>query len=245
MQTTHFNVSYANMMFDQQLARLGLNVMWDHIKATNPGKDNKYHNTYHMYHMARITLDLLRTTPTYSSMSKEGRFTLETLAVTAALWHDYGHSGGALPDSENIKIACDAFEAYWRDICQQTPDTNHTTVELFITAVRNAIEVTEYPFVKTPAGAVAIALRDADLLYTFMDNTGEIVYGLYQELLPKLNHMPFRQFLDAQTGFHDSVTLYTEVGQSIHAHYKGALIAEQERWALEQGLIPATESSGL
>src|ERR1019366_5684420 len=82
--------------------------------------------------------------------------------LLAALFHDFNHSGGKLPDNENIKNAVSCIQALLTNIHPLVID---------------CIECTEYPFVKEPLTIEQRIIRDADLMqfrYTnWMDMIGK------------------------------------------------------------------------
>lgn len=224
-----------DFFFDEYLKSKGLWEMWQHIVTTNKGVKNTYHNTLHMYYAAQLALQILRATPEYQKLDSSDKHNEELIVVVSLLWHDYDHSGGSLSDAENIQIAIAGY-AYWRKHVRPTPTFFNPVIEFeqehfMIQAVSQTIEITEYPFIREPITLAQQVVRDADLLYTFCDETGDIVYGLYKELVPKLpKHMTFVGFLDGQVKFHDEVVLFTEPGKELHKQMKLAVIQEQHSW---------------
>lgn len=240
------NTQINDIFFDEELRRAHLMDMWEHIVLTNPGKDNAYHNSQHMREVAMLALRILRCDPEFYNQTKEERQLDELICLLTCLWHDYGHSAGQFPDYKNIDIATNAFQRWWDnngrshqylyEAGKLPPGSSKIVVStLTITdKVRKALRCTEFPFKYAPFTPVEMAIRDADLLYTFSDRTGDIVYGLYLELKPKLPEgMTFRDFLGGQTRFHESVTLFTPIGDSIHKQLSACTIREQYRWADE------------
>lgn len=224
-----------DFFFDQFLKSKGLWEMWQHIVTTNKGVNNTYHNTLHMYYAAQLGLQILRATPEYQKLDSEDKHNAEIIVVVSLLWHDYNHSGGSLPDHENVAIAIHEY-GHWRQYQRYSgktfnPVVDYEQCEMMIRAVGDTIKVTEFPFIHEPLTLEQKVVRDADLLYTFCDETGDVVYGLYKELIPKLpKHMTFVGFLDGQVKFHDEVVLFTEPGKELHKQMKMAVIQEQHLW---------------
>lgn len=224
--------------------------MFDFIKSNNPGGNNPYHNTDHMYHMAGIAVMLWRGTPEYARIGEKSRERFELCLIIACLWHDYAHSGGATTDDVNIKGAVVHFSAFWRHhwrrLCkailgkrvsnatwQQVPNQLRREIILLI-------EVTQFPFIKIPADGTQKCIRDADLLYTFTPRTGAIVRGLFEELY-KHQRLPtgwkFTQFLGGQKQFLANCELFTEQGKQIHQQYRDYISELQISWAIHHGLV--------
>lgn len=224
-----------SIIFDEFLASRELLEMWKHIEATNPGADNAYHNTQHMYAVAQLGLDLLRVCPEYLGMNSLDRYCSELTVVTTGLWHDYGHTAGVLTDAENIEIATNAFIAYVEANMTAQKRAGATLAwESFshvVGDVVNALRVTEFPFVHEPVTIEQRVIRDADLLYTVCNSTSTILGGLYAELLPKLNGMSFTDFVKGQQAFHDNVVLFTPIGKTIHRKQAALIIKTQTDFA--------------
>lgn len=224
-----------SIIFDEFLASRDLLMMWKHIEATNPGAKNAYHNTSHMYAVAQLGLDMLRVCPEYIDMDDTARYCSEIVVVTAGLWHDYGHTAGRLSDAENIEIAVDAFLAYTHAAVNAPASMGVSLVwdsfKQIVPDVAGVLRVTEFPFVRTPVTVEQRVIRDADLLYTFCNETSTILGGLYEELLPKLNGMKFVDFVKGQQAFHDNVVLFTPIGKAIHQKQAAAIIETQTVYA--------------
>lgn len=225
-----------SIIFNEFLLSRGLMDMWKHVEATNPGRDNAYHNTRHMQEVAQLSLDILRVTPEYLTMTAEERTFSEIVVVVAGMWHDYGHTAGRLTDAENIKIATAAFIDYLIaadavEISAPSPLVQYSN-DLLADRVSDVLFVTEFPFIYTPTSIEQRVVRDADLLYTFSNETCSILGGLYAEILPKLNGMSFTEFVQGQKAFHDSVVLYTLPGKAIHSQQAPRIIQAQSEYAL-------------
>lgn len=224
-----------DFFFDQFLKSKGLWEMWQHIVTTNKGVKNTYHNTLHMYYAAQLGLQLLRATPEYQKLDSSDKHNEELVVVVSLLWHDYNHSGGSATDAENVAMAIHEY-SHWRMYERNLGKSFHPVMdyeqcEMMIRIIGDTIKVTEFPFIHEPITLAQKVVRDADLLYTFCDETGDVVYGLYKELVPKLpKNMTFVGFLDGQVKFHNEVVLFTEPAKELHAQMKLAVIQEQYNW---------------
>lgn len=225
-----------SIIFNEFLLSRGLLDMWKHVEVTNPGRDNAYHNTRHMQAVAQLSLDLLRVTPEYLTMTAEERTFSEVVVVVAGMWHDYGHTAGRLSDAENIKIATTAFIDYLvaaEGVAVHAPSPMvQYSNDLLADRVSDVLYVTEFPFIHNPSSIEQRVVRDADLLYTFSNETCTILGGLYAEILPKLNGMSFTEFVQGQKAFHDNVVLYTLPGKAIHSQQATRIIQAQSEYAL-------------
>lgn len=228
-----------NMLFIEELKRHGLFEMWHHITDNNPGGLNPYHNNSHMFRMSELALKIYRTVWDRTTMHEHEVITCEMDLLLACLWHDFDHSGGRFKDNVNIDRACNAFSFYWNEhghvhphVVAAANNSQHGTefiVKAQIGRVVRLIRTTEYPFKAEPFGDVAESIRDADLLYTFTDDTGPIVYGLFQELQPIFPEgFSFEQFLEGQVKFHAEVELFTPFGKNMHIVMKDAVIEAQK-----------------
>lgn len=231
---------------------LVLAKMYSFIVSNNPGGENTYHNTRHMKRMAGIAGFLLENDPFFETLTPQQQHTESTLLLIACLWHDYGHSAGQKTDVENIQFANAAFlewfDEMWpemvpyvasKDTFKVYDKTDPEGIELavkYAKAVAELLKVTEFPFVHQPRTVLEKCIRDADLLYTFDVNTGEIVHGLYLELKSSGKFpFSFMSFMHRQSEFLDSCEHFTDLGKQIHATMKHDILARQFAWAESQG----------
>jgi len=218
------------ILFLRKIETLGLKPMWDYIARSNGARGNGYHNTQHMFNVAKLAWKMWNVEVGSTEFANDTNFYSLTALLTACLWHDYDHSAGALPDNENILVAINAFE-HWLSL----PENEHFTSEVLVgpdpvAVVSALLIVTEFPFVNEPRFLAEKIIRDADLLYSFCDETGPVLYGLYTELstagrLPE--DMTFLDMVTGQTKFHNEVQLFTETGLAIHSNLKAEVIREQ------------------
>lgn len=228
------------ILFLRKIEHLGLKPMWDHICRTNTARGNEYHNTEHMFGAAKLASkiwDVEVGANECASDTPEYRF---VDVVVALLWHDFDHSGGKQSDVENIEDACSAFD-HFVDLPEFLElNTALGYVDGMDHSVKALIRVTEFPFVHEPRYIAEKIVRDADLLYSFTDNTGPILHGLYQELsksgrLPE--DMSFMDMIQGQTKFHNEVQLFTQTGLDIHTDLKAEVIREQVAYGRKIGSL--------
>lgn len=216
-----------NVLFLKRLKAYGLLEMWDHIRLTNSGAQNPYHNNRHMFKMAQLALAL------YENSDLHPNTVWPRIIVMACLWHDYGHSGGLFPDAVNIDVAVAGFH--------QWVDDHPGEAGEHISKVERLIRVTEFPFIHHPQTIPEQCVRDADLLYTFSDDTGVIVEGLYQELIPKLPAgTSFLDFTGLQRKFLSEAKFYTPEGQAIYEATWERVLKEQVDYAKSQAATQAS-----
>jgi len=210
----------ADSLFDRKLFKLGLMDMWNHIQSNNLSSQLPYHNNNHMYRVAQLALTLLHEEPAFQGVNDTTKREYEQDIIIACLWHDFGHSGGVKTDAENIEYAVLMMCSY----IQHTMIIGRHQMDCIVDLIR----CTQFPFDIYPRTFLQRVIRDADLLYTFDNDTGPIVEGLYLELKPKLPEgWTFQRFLEAQTDFHNGVELFTETGKHIHATLKERIIKAQ------------------
>lgn len=166
-----------------------------------------YHNFYHIlcvsYNAQAIATSL-------------GLFQEEIrLLMLAALFHDFNHSGGKLPDSENVKNAIASFLEH----SSETEEDNNFVVEI--------IKATEYPYVikEDELSLYQKIIRDADLMQVFEKNyLQQNVFGLMQELkFHKLEMM-----LDGSLSFWQNCKFHTDYAKKAAMRNMPSIIKDVE-----------------
>lgn len=233
----NINKELDNVFFQDMLSTYYLAGMWMFIRTSNPGKRNPYHNTEHMKQVAILAIRLLHGDREFLTWSPNKRYMYTVACLMACLWHDYAHSGGMSTDEENVDTAIRHFEEWWYgNILQnlQLSLNSRQSPEQFKCYVVKLIRCTQYPFIHSPADLVSKCIRDADLLYTFSSDTGDIIHGLYKELKHKLPcRMQLSDFFSEQIKFHKGAVLFTDLGRQIHAALKPAILKEQTAWLMK------------
>lgn len=221
-----------DILFLRKLEQLGLTPMWEYIARSNPAKVNGYHDTVHMFEVAKLAWKIWSVEVGEQSRANDHYdLTLKALMI-ACLWHDYDHSAGYLPDVENIKVALTSLD-HWRALPEYIEVAEEIFKDLQAWRVGELIRVTEFPFVHEPMYMAEKIIRDADLLYSFADATGPILNGLYTELANAGKFPPevtFQRMIEGQAKFHDEVQLFTHTGLAIHRELKQAVIKEQTKY---------------
>jgi len=188
----------------------------------NQSKDLPYHNAYHAWCMVLNCYEAAR----YYHLSDTSQRSL----LLAALFHDYGHSGGYLDDRSNVNIArkglrqaiiklctcCNGFGMLSRVMGdgsnddEPCPDCIVPPIEVNLAI--DLIEVTKYPYEVEPKTLLEQIIRDADLMQVYERSAkkiGEQYLGLYHEI--KINRpCTLLQFVDGNQKFQEAVSWHTE-----------------------------------
>lgn len=136
----------------------------------NPAKTLPYHNNNHMLNVAEDALTIANVLGLSLPAKKN--------IVTAALLHDYGHTGNPhFVDKVNIGIAV-AF------VKENVPELEQYGVNL--KHVLELVKATQYPVLKKPSSLNASVLVDADVYRYVSDTTTEeeirdLMVGLQEE----------------------------------------------------------------
>lgn len=161
-----------------------------HIVRNNTSNHLPYHNLNHLLTVLKFSDYIAR---------EEGVYYDKRLPLhLAALFHDVNHSGGELPDSENIKRAKDE----WHVFCNM-----HAINEEIRKEVDSIIEVTEFPYVKphSSLSQLQIIIRDADMMQAFEYNwIHHTTLGLAKE-----SKMSIEEFIPKQRNFLESIKFFT------------------------------------
>jgi len=182
----------------------------NYLELCNPSTA-PYHCNRHMLHMSRLAYNL------YAAEFPHGKLDpKEALNLTyAALFHDFGHSGGRLPDSENIKIATEAAMRYVT-MEKNNPDyTSHQYLDREL--ITRLIQVTEYPFIHEPQTLLEKCIRDADVLYsTLMGEPAIIMEDMRAEAQVRLGHeVSYEDMQKGQIAFISTVQLFLPFSQQL------------------------------
>lgn len=170
------------MVLYKHINNLGLNNIYNWVMEKNSGKFNPYHNNFHLENIAEIILKHLP----FASETKEFR----TKIITAALFHDFDHSGGKLKnDDENITLALNGY-FYYCETYKEEVDND----------IIGLIECTRYPYKTDGSDLTEMQkiLRDADILQgMFCQNyINGVVRALAQEI-----DISFEKMLEGQEAF--------------------------------------------
>lgn len=217
----------------------------DHYLDRNPSAIKPYHNNVHMcsvWDIAQFIWEKEKVTTTSGSRQDVTIYPEPDATMSlmlAAMFHDFGHSGGVTTDSVNIETAIGAvlefykttktFSRFKRSNGDVTRQANVT--HLFSVAV-SAIRCTEFPFVTEPQGLLQECLRDADLLYTAIIGKPELVLeDLREEMEVRLGRkITYTEMLEGQKTFLNNATLYTETGKQLWAEKAAPFYAAMETY---------------
>lgn len=178
---------------------LQIENVYAYVRDNNPSNDLPYHNWTHIQHMVESVYE----GALYHQLGPQCQIDL----VVAALFHDYGHTGGKESDASNIRIAKMALDSYTA--------TQVGKIEYIPDVVRLLISVTQYPFVITPIFTQERIIRDADLMEMGRDTWYEMVIeGLRKEMeVSQKKEITVEEMLRGQVEFHEKVEWYSDWGR--------------------------------
>lgn len=131
-----------------------------------------YHNLNHTFKMMWHIIQISKN-PEYD-ISNEDLLVM----LSAAIFHDYNHSGGIFSDLMNVNIAVGSFAEACNDIFGH--DSNY---DLYISQVENCIYATEYPYSTNQIGLLEQIVRECDVLSQLHEDVfTHTIYGLKQEM---------------------------------------------------------------
>ena len=202
------------------IEKLQIKPFYAHLASKNPGNLLPYHNFYHAGNM------LLNC---YEGAVQTGLPLNETRGVcVAALLHDFNHSGGHLPDAENIINAKNGLIGAQAIATIDSMELSEYEFEI----AYMAIETTQYPYQGNLAHATGAIIRDADLMHPYDENKKAMIehyLGLKKEIEIQHGH-PYtvKEFADGMKDFLDTITW--------HSNW-GARKANVRNWALAKSYL--------
>ena len=171
---------------------LGIDDVYSYVMENNNAYNNPYHNNFHLEHVCLFTIEGCEYYEVLDPHKK--------LVLTAALFHDFNHSGGRNKnDDDNIKLAIDGFNQF------------NSKFEMFseeeCNVITNLIKSTRYPYVSECSSLFEKILRDSDILQgPFCQNyINGIVNGLAKEI-----GIPLLSMLKGQVDFLKNSKFCTE-----------------------------------
>jgi hypothetical protein len=175
----------------QICANFNLLPMLKNVQAKNPSNDLPYHNWYH-------------TNCVVVNCAKGARYhrlpfdTTRDLLI-AAMWHDFGHSGGKCDDWQNVKYAMECLRDEYYGL--------YATEK-----ISKFIHCTEYPFIHEPFCIEQEILRDADMMQWIMPDAEEMILkGLKSEVDVRRGPITEVEWLDIQMQFIRKAVFFTEI----------------------------------
>lgn len=193
-------MSMGKQAVDVIVDRLNLEPFYEFLTTFNTGNDLPYHNLYHAHCM------LLNC---YEAAWHLGVPEGETRGLcVAALLHDFNHSGGHKPDSENIKAALEGLK-----IAQTYASSRLLGLDRFALEIAStSISVTQYPFIHEPTSLTQQIIRDADLMQAYEESEFRIVQqflGLKSEIeIAKKTTFTNAEFAAGMKKFQDAETVW-------------------------------------
>ena len=207
------------------LAATQLQAAYDWVAQHNPSNNMPYHNLHHTQGMAVNCYYL----GLYAQLPYDDLRAL----VMAALFHDFGHSGGVSTDAENIQVALVAFRAFAGETGLADAET---------CKVVRLIEATQFPYVRDIEDELDAIIRDADQLQLTMDGWYTMLFqGLRQEFSHKMGAMDLPAFCALQRKYLPTVKYHSQWGQT---YAQDVLQMSLSRVAVVEGLVSLMTRTG-
>jgi len=181
---------------DTVLANTGmLSSLAQMIRDNKGSNDLPYHNLHHTLCVVRNCIDGAQ------HMNFTGADTITV--IMAAMYHDFGHSGGREDDHWNVTHAIQALNQAFRG---RFEGLSHVILQ----TAEDAVSCTEYPFKRRPKNQVEAVLRDADLMQSLEENwTAQVLKGLCMEVQIRRPEVTVDQWLEWQAGFLRTIEFFT------------------------------------
>lgn len=186
-------VNENTIMENNKLTTEEIDTIFNNVKkyiSENNNTNNHYHNNKHLIDVFNNSMLLFNKHPNENELTNLDKLCLGL----AALFHDYGHSGGKSKDSENIEIALVELKKYLNAINKQILFKN----------IKEIINATEFPHKEMNLNILQQIIRDADTMGGIMNNWISIVKSLAKEYDKTLN-----EFIPAQIKFIENVKFNT------------------------------------
>lgn len=205
-----------SMNLKERLEQLDLIDVYNYVMDKNPSKDLPYHSNYHLEQVTKLSIMGCE----FHKISHP----VQRLVATAALFHDFDHSGSGKDDNKNIIRSVIGFMEF-----------NHEN-KLFEDEeemiIINMIKETRYPYLKEchQLNIMQQILRDSDILQApFAENYIErVVLAIAKEA----NLTP-QQMLAGQIGFMTSTKFCTDWATNLYNEVLPEAIQKVEQAKLE------------
>jgi hypothetical protein len=190
-----------NIIKDYPIAQKALK----HIILTNTANNAPYHNLNHLLTVTKHAYNALRFNNNFYGGCMED-------VLVACLFHDYGHSQGALPDSENVSIAKNALAEF-----------NHKEqANLDLNFMFSLLNATQYPYIipSEELDPYQKIIRDCDLCQIYeYDWLKQNIFGLSQEM-----NISVVDLIPKQRDFLSSIQPLSEYGKFMYdTHFEDVL----------------------
>lgn len=151
------------------LERLGLLKAYTYVINNNFGYKNAYHNNFHLESVTNMSIIGCMYNSKLETGIKELPYLNEEcykLVGLAALFHDFNHFGGGMPDNVNIQNAKIGLLNYLVDTNYNDIGENNKTIDYRIDILYGLIDATEYPYTipNEELNLLQKIIRDADIL---------------------------------------------------------------------------------
>lgn len=195
--------------------KYGLTPVHGYLSLSNKSSQIPYHNNDHILTVVKWCGRLMGMV-TETVLSPKG-------LILGALFHDFNHSGGKAPDTENVAEAIAQLRVFAsiHGYCISEGD--------LLTAV-DCIQCTVFPFTIEPATIEQKIIRDADILQAIELNFEQVLgTNLRSEIsVSRGVDVSEEQFAQGQLAFLDTIVMYTEPGAVLWAAMKPTLKAHFE-----------------
>lgn len=165
-----------------------------------------YHDEEHCSDVAMIALYLYYNECIYEDEKLD--VSIGVCILLAGLYHDAYHSGGLEPDSVNVKKSIEIFKSMYSG---------------YNVNVIDAILDTEYPNTKAKSSSIiSKCICDADMLYTILRKDGDkiVLFKLMPEMLIGGSSFKYKDLIEVQTNFTNSISPRTLTGVLLYSMYK-------------------------
>jgi hypothetical protein len=167
---------------------------YDWFVQNNPSNNLPYHNLFHTQCMIENCYDGAQ----YYNLPYDATQQL----LTAALFHDFAHTGGKELDSENIRRAL--HDGLWKLYGGELPKL-----------IWECVKCTQYPYVREPFTIEQRIIRDADLMQFRFSNWEEMLFVNLKKEMEEMRRCSIsdEEMLVGQRKFWSDVTFFTDWGK--------------------------------
>jgi len=190
-----------------------LTIIFDKIKKhlqVNNVTDNAYHNNEHILNVFNHCMFLF---DIYKDQYNLTIYDKLVLGV-AALFHDFGHSGGKLSDDKNIEISLIELKKYLKNINK-----------LYLYKdVEKIIVATEYPHKKIKLNMLQKIIMDADIIGNILPGWEKGVTNLAKEYGKTV-----KEFIDIEISFLNNLVFNLEFCNNLLSENREDIIKKVQK----------------
>jgi len=198
---------------DIELSKKEIDSIFTDVKkylSQNNKVENHYHNNKHMMNVFDNCMTLFNEYEEEYDLKSTDKLCLGL----AALFHDYGHSGGKLKDDENIEIALTKIKKYLDMI-----DKSNLCKE-----VSRIVKATEFPHKDIKLDILQKIIRDADTMGGISDGWMSVVKTLAKEYGKTL-----KEFIPIQLKFLEDAKFNTDYCNELLKNNKSDIIEKLKK----------------